>query len=111
MAQNIITADEAHAAVEWLIANARAIADAKRRLVLAETGKDRIKAIVMKKHAELAVSAQEREAKASPEYQRACEEEANAAGDFEYLRHLRDTAQARIEMFRTLESSARAAAR
>lgn len=111
MTQNIITADEAHSAVEWLIGNARKIADAKRRLVLAETSKDRIKAIVMKKHAEIAVSAQEREAKASPEYEAACLEEAEAAGDFEYLRHLRDTAQAKIEMFRTLESSARAASR
>jgi hypothetical protein len=107
----IITAEDAHSAVEWLIKNARPIADAKKRLVLAETGKDRIKAIVMKKHAEIAVSAQEREARASEEYARACEEEANAAAEFEYLRHLRDTAHARIEMWRSLESSARAAAR
>ena len=98
---------KAEASVEWLMQNARALGKARQRMVLAERMVDRIKALVMKKHTELPVSAQEREAKASAELFEAYQEEAEATGDFEMLRTLRDAHAAQLELFRTLEATAR----
>ena len=103
----MMTFEKVEAAVHWLIDNAKRIGGARRRLVYAERMVDRIKALEMKRHSELSVSAQEREAKASDAYLDAIIEEANAAGEFETLRSERDGYTAMIELFRTMEATAR----
>ena len=61
----------------------------------------------MKKHAELPVSAQEREAYADPEYNTHIEGLVQAVYEDERIRWLKDTAIAKIEAWRTMESSRR----
>jgi len=107
----MLTQDDMEESVHWIIDNARALGLARRKMILTERMTERLKAVMMKKHMDLAVSAQEREAKASEEMHQAYIDEANAAGEFEYLRSLRDAHIARIEAWRSLESSARALTR
>ena len=103
-----ISDDQASAALDWLRDNAKTIGDAKRDLVLAERMVDRTKALEMKRHSELPVSAQEREAKASDVLHEAYKAEAIAAGEYEKLRALRDVAIARVEAWRSLTANFRA---
>ncbi len=105
---SFVTDDAASDALEWLVKNARALGQAKEDLVKAERMVDRIKALEMKRHSDLPVSAQEREAKASDALKEAYEAEAKAAGHYEYLRSCKDAAIARLEAWRTLSSNARA---
>lgn len=102
-----ITDDAASDALEWLVRNARALGDAKEELVKAERMVDRIKALEMKRHSDLPVSAQEREAKASDALKEAYEAEAKAAGHYEYLRACKDAAIARVEAWRSLQATQR----
>jgi tryptophanyl-tRNA synthetase len=85
--------------------------EGSRKMILSERMTERMKAVIMKRHMELPVGAQEREAKASDEMHQAYIDEANAAGEFEYLRSLRDAHMARIEAWRSMESTARALTR
>jgi len=107
----MLTQDDMEESVHWIIDNARAIGLARRKMILSERMTERMKAVIMKRHIELPVGAQEREAKASDEMHQAYIDEANAAGEFEYLRSLRDAHMARIEAWRSLESTARALTR
>ena len=108
MSAEWISDESAEAALDWLFRNARALGDAKEALVKAERFIDRTKAIVMKRHADLPVSAQEREAKASPELFDAYFDEAKAAGHYEYIRAMRDAAAAWLDCWRTLKATQRA---
>ena len=103
-----ISDESAEAALDWLVRNAKALGEAKETLVKAERFVDRTKAVLMKRHSELPVSAQEREAKASPELEAAYLDEAKAAGVYEHLRALRDAAAARLDCWRTLKATQRA---
>ena len=103
-----ISDESAEAALDWLDRNAKALGDAKENLVKAERFIDRTKAVLMKRHSELPVSAQEREAKASPELFDAYFDEAKAAGHYEYLRALKDAKSARLDCWRTLKATQRA---
>lgn len=107
----MITQEDMEESVHWIIENARVIGFARRNMIMAERMAERTKAVMMKKHSELPVSAQEREAKASEELKAVYIEEADAAGHFEYLRSLRDAHMARIEAWRSMESTARALTR
>jgi hypothetical protein len=62
----------------------------------------------MKRFNDLSLAAAEREALTSPEYENALNEDANAAGEFEKLRALRDAAAMKIEAWRTEQASWRA---
>lgn len=104
---SFISDEAASNALEWLVANARALGDAKADLVRAERMVDRVKALEMKRHSDLPVSAQEREAKASDALKEAYEAEAKAAGHFEYLRACKDAAIARVEAWRSLQATQR----
>lgn len=108
MSERWITDEEAEKALDWLVKNARPLGDAKETLVKSERMVDRTKAVVMKRHSDLPVSAQEREAKASPELEAAYIDEAKAAGHYEYMRALKDAAMARLDAWRTLRASERA---
>jgi hypothetical protein len=104
---SFISDDQASDALNWLVANARALGDAKEALVKAERMVERVKAIQMKRFSELPVSAQEREARATDAMQAAYEAEAKAAGQYEYLRACKDAAIARVEAWRSLQATQR----
>lgn len=104
---SFISDDEASSALEWLVANARAIGQAKRDAVLTESMRKRVRAIEMAKSEAKTVADREREAEASEAYLKALEEEAEAAGHYEYLRALKDAATARIECWRSLSATQR----
>ena len=106
-----ITEDEAGRALEWLLKNGQAIADAKRRTVLAERSIKRVMAIAMKQSNEKSAAAQERDALAGSSYEAAIQEEADAAAGYELLRHYKDTAFARLDAWRTMESTRRSLAK
>jgi len=108
MLEKFITDEQAERALDWLRDNAAILGDAKRDLILAERMVDRTKALEMKRHSDLPVSAQEREAKASDKMWECYQAEANAAGEYEKLRALQDVARAKIEAWRTLSSTFRA---
>lgn len=108
MLEKFITDEQAERALDWLRDNATVLGDAKRDLILAERMVDRTKALEMKRHSDLPVSAQEREAKASDVLHEAYKAEAVAAGEYEKLRALRDVAIARVEAWRSLTANFRA---
>jgi hypothetical protein len=104
---SFISDEEASSALNFLVGNARKIGDAKEALIKAERFVERVKALQMKRFSELPVSAQEREARASDALQAAWENEAKAAGHYEYLRACKDAALARIEAWRSLQATQR----
>lgn len=107
MSHRIVTDEQLSQALDWLRDNAAALGEAKRQAVLTEKMGKHIKALEMKKHSELGVSAQEREAYASEAYQRALYAEAKAAGEFEAMRALREAAALKIEAWRSEQANFR----
>lgn len=104
----IVTDEQVEAALDWLRDNAKAIGQAKRDSVKAEHMLKHTKAIAMKLHGELPVSAQEREAYASAQYVNAIDEAAAAAGVFEEMRSMREAAALKIEVYRSSSANYRA---
>lgn len=101
----------AERATQYLIDSAPSIAKARGDLVREENMLRATKALAMKHSGESAVSAQEREAYASQQYQDAVNELANAAGKYEELRALREGAKFQIEYWRSLNANQRDAER
>lgn len=108
MSNELVTDAEVEKALDWLRDNAAEIGNAKANAVRTERMTKHVKAIEMKRHNELSVSAQEREAYASDNYLKALEDEARAAGEYERLRGLREAAAMKIEAWRTASSNYRA---
>lgn len=108
MTHRIVTDEQLSQALDWLRDNAAAIGEAKRQAVLTEKMCKHVKALEMKKHNQLPVSAQEREAYASDAYQRALFSEAKAAGEYEAMRALREAAALKIEAWRSEQANFRA---
>lgn len=104
----IVTEQEVEKALDWLRDNAAEIGAAKEHAVRTERMVKHIKALEMKKHSELAVTAQEREATASEGYRTASLEEAKAAGEYEKMRALREAAALKIEVWRSASANFRA---
>lgn len=102
-----ITDEQASAALDWLLKNARALGEAKRDAVLAESMTKRIKALEMARSDAKTVAEKERDALASEAYLKAITEEAEAAGIYEEARALKDAATARIECWRSLTATQR----
>ncbi len=102
-----VTDDAASDALEWLVKNAKALGKAKEQAVLAESMTKRVKALEMARSEAKTVAEKERDALASDAYLRAIQEEAEAAGEYEKLRALKDAATARIECWRSITSTAR----
>lgn len=103
----LVTDEQVEAALDWLRDNAKAIGQAKREAVKAEHMLKHTKAIAMKLHSDLPVSAQEREACASPQYAEAIDRTANAAGVFEEMKSLREAAALKIEVYRSSSANYR----
>jgi hypothetical protein len=104
---SFISDEEASSALNFLVGNARKIGDAKEALIKAERFVERVKALQMKRHSDMPISAQEREARVSDALQSAWDAEALAAGHYEYLRACKDAAVARIEAWRSLQATQR----
>lgn len=96
------------ACVDFIRDNAIALAEAKAQRIYIEESLRSIKATHMKLHADMAVNAQEREAYASDEYRTALRGLQAAVYEEEKLRWLMVAAQAKIEIWRSMEASGRA---
>lgn len=94
--------------LDFIRDNAVQMAQAKATRVYIEESLRTVKATVMQRHTGLPVSAQEREAYASPEYRTALEGLRAAVEAEESLRWLMVGAQQKIEVWRSQESSNRA---
>jgi hypothetical protein len=104
---SFVTDEAASDALEWLVKNAKAIGKAAERRSLAESMTKRVKAIEMARSEAKTISEKERDAIASDAYLKAIQDEAQAAGDYETLRALKDAATARIECWRSLSATQR----
>lgn len=93
--------EEVERAIDFLKENANEMGKARRRQIFAEKRRAHVEALTMKAFASLPISAQQREARASQAYLDCITEEADAAGEFEKLKALREAASAVIEVFRT----------
>lgn len=108
MTNQLVSDADVEKALDWLRDNATEIGDAKATAIRTERMTRHVKALEMKKHAGLAVSAQEREAYASEAYVAALESEALAAGEYEKMRGLREAAALKIETWRSASANYRA---
>lgn len=108
MSNEIVSDAEVEKALDWLRDNAGEIGAAKEMAVKCERMVKHIKALEMKKHSELPVSAQDREATASQKYLEASLAEAVAAGEYEKMRALREAAALKIEVWRSASANFRA---
>lgn len=104
---SFVTDESASDALEWLVKNAKALGEAKRQAVLTESMRKRVRALEMAKSDAKTVADREREAESSNAYLMALEDEAKAAGHYEYLRALKDAATAKIECWRSLNATQR----
>ncbi len=87
------------------------LATATYNAIRTESMKKHVKALVMKHHNDKPVNAQEREAYSSDAYLKALEDEANAAGELARVKSEIEAAKIIVDVWRTEESSARAATR
>lgn len=108
MTNQLISEAEVERALDWLRDNADDIGVAKQDAYFTDGMVKHVKALEMKKHNELPVSAQEREALATPAYRQALLDAAVAAGEYEKLRSLREAAAAKIEAWRSAGANYRA---
>lgn len=104
---SFVTDEAASKALDWLVANARHLGELKRRQILTESMTKRTRAIEMARSEAKTVAEKERDALASEAYLQAITAEAEAAGAYEEARALKDAAAARIEVWRSLTSTAR----
>jgi hypothetical protein len=108
MSNEIVSDAEVERALDWLRDNAAKIGGAREKMVMTECMTKHIKALEMQKHNDLSVSAQDREATASPAYLDALMKEARAAGEYEEMRALREAAALKIEVWRSASANYRA---
>lgn len=108
MTNQLVSDADVEKALDWLRDSADEIGNAKREAVKTEHMIRHVKALAMKLHMELPVSAQEREAYASDQYLMAIERAADAAGEFERLKSLRGAAELKIEAWRSMGANYRA---
>ncbi len=92
----------------FLLATCNQIGDARGEVTRTHSMLKSIEAIQKKKSDETALNAQEREARASPEYIEALNQEAEAVARFETLRAKRDAAIKMIDLYQTTSSNIRA---
>ena len=100
-----------HKAVDYIILNAAKFAKAKSERVYLEEYRKSLKALLMKRSLEDTIGAQEREAYAHAEYQQLLQGLKAAVETEEKLRWDLIAAQARVEIWRSQEATARAEGR
>ena len=104
----VIHESEIDKAVDFLRDNARAIGEAKGRLIKAQRMIDHIEAILLLKSDQSSDTKRKADARASDRWLAAANEEAMAAAEFEKLRSLREAAAMRIEVWRSEQANYRA---
>ena len=95
-------------AIDFIFENGKKFAKAKADRIYLEEYRKSLKAILMKRSMETAIGAQEREAYAHDEYKQLLEGLKVAVEAEEELRWALVAAQARVEVWRSQESSKRA---
>tara|TARA_B100001057_G_scaffold178450_1_gene179239 strand:- start:3420 stop:3749 length:330 start_codon:yes stop_codon:yes gene_type:complete len=103
-----INEEEVHNAVDWLKNSAGVCAETKATRFYLEAFSKSLKAILMSKYLELPISAQEREAYSSKEYQDHLKAVKIAIERDEKNKYLRESALVKIETWRTQEANLRA---
>ncbi len=98
-------------AVDYILINAKQFAKAKAERTYIEEYRKSLKAILMQKSSESAISAQERDAYAHPEYRQLLDGLRAAVEAEEKLRWELIAAQARVEIWRTQCANDRAEGR
>lgn len=98
-------------AVDWLRDNAVPAAKARAERIYMESWVKTVLAQEMQRHAALPLSAQEREARTAVPYLAALQALREAVEADERSRFMRDAASAKIEAWRTMESTRRAEGR
>lgn len=104
---NVVSEYSPHPAIEYIWDNAPHYAKAKGELAHLEAFKSSLKAILMKKSGETAVSAQEREAYAHQDYQNLCDAIGQATEKAELLKWRLTSAQLRFDAWRSEQASNR----
>ena len=94
-------------AVHWLLDSAETIATAKANLVYMEGYMKSLKAQIMKEHADMSVSAQEREAYSDDRMKEQLKAIRTATFNYEKLRFKREAQMAKIETWRTYHANLR----
>jgi hypothetical protein len=102
-----ITETSVEAAIDWLRDSAAELGKARQRAVSAGHMLKHIEAIEFKL-SEGSGEARRYNARTTERYQAACVEDAEAAGEYERLKALREAAAVTIETWRTQESNFRA---
>jgi len=105
--KQIITDEDVQKSLDFLRDNAILAAQYKAERIYLEEYRKSLKALLMKNHIDLPVSAQEREAYASPVYIQHLESMKIAIQRDEKQRFLRVSAEAKIEAWRTMSSNIR----
>lgn len=108
MSNELVSEAEVEKALDFLRDSAKDIGDAKRDAVRTDHMIKHTKALAMKLHLGLSVTAQEREALASDQFLRAIDDAAEAAGEYERLKSLRGAAESKIGVFQTMSANYRA---
>jgi hypothetical protein len=104
-----MTEDDAEKATQYLVDTAYPYGKARARVALAEASLRRVKSLAMKASGETAVSAQEREAYASDQYQAALDELFIATTEAEMMRAAREAAVVRVDFWRSVNARQRGA--
>ena len=99
--------ETANKAIQFIWDNAPKYAKARQELAELEAFKSSLKAIEMKKHPNLSVTAQEREAYASAEYVQLCEGIGQATYEVELLKWRLLTAQMKFDAWRSEQANNR----
>ncbi len=108
MSNELVSEADVEKALDFLRDHAEEMGTAKEEAVRADHMLKHVKALAMKQHADIAVTAQEREAHASPQYLAAIERTAKAAGNLAKMQSLREAAALKIEVWRSASANYRA---
>jgi hypothetical protein len=107
MSNQLVSDADVEKALDFLRDSADDIGVAKQDAYFTDGLVKHVKALEMKKHNELAVSAQEREALASKAYRDALLDAAVAAGEYEKMKALREAADAKFQGWRSSSANYR----
>ena len=103
----MITEDDVNRALEWLVSSADKAAEARANRQYLEDFSRTIKAEIMSEHMDEPVNAQKRHAYADARYKTHLEGLRVAIKEDERFRWLKESALARIDVWRTIQASLR----
>lgn len=101
MSNRIVSDEELEKALDWLRDNATDIGEARSRLVKAGHMVKHIEALLFLASLEKTVDAKKADVRMSTRWLSAIDEEADAAGEFEKMKALREAAALKIEAWRS----------